>query len=771
MNILFTSPTYHPHKGGAESLIEDLACDYVKKGHRVTVLTSRSPRSLPASENRDGVDIHRLVYPPQTVKTLKQAFLVIIHSLSVSVKLLRFIKRRKIDIVCIGLVGIDSFFVLVLNYLLRFKLVVYIHGGEIRSYIKVSRLIRWTFKKCLHHCHAAIVVSDKLKDETVAVVPSVKDKIYVIPNGVDLKKIREQEGYDHPRDYLLYAGRLHPVKGVDTLINAFHRVSDQVPGLDLLIAGTGPVEGELKRLVEARGLTQRIGFLGAQEKSDVFALLKGCEFLVLPSHAEGCPVILLEAMAANKTAIGSRAKGITDLIEHEKNGLLFNPGDVEALSELIFRCYTHQSVRSRLEENITKMNLEMYDIRNLSEKHLEVYAGLKRKLKICLISAFYYQDENCAGLSSYYFNLSKSLSDLGHSMYLITSEQSPQTNEVKNLQTVEIKQRGLLEEDHAGAGVKGLTRTWARLLFSFKAYLKAKELDRSLGLDVIIAPELFAQGLFVGLLMGQKLFTRIHTPTYLADHYNERYQYRLIGRMLSVPEKVQAKMSRGLSVASEHLASVISKDWGVPKEKIRVIPNSIQTDWVRRLAAEQAKEVAGEYLLYFGRLERRKGVHIISLALQEVFLRKPEVTMVFIGKDCGLKKEILRENQNNQNKILFFETLEKGKLFGMIRDAKLVLLPSLFENLSNAGLEAMALGRPVIGTYETAFEEIIQDGVNGFLVEPGDAQALSAKILSCLEMSDLESIGQNAYQSILRFDSRRIASQYIEFYRQAISKP
>lgn len=224
-----------------------------------------------------------------------------------------------------------------------------------------------------------------------------------------------------------------------------------------------------------------------------------------------------------------------------------------------------------------------------------------------------------------------------------------------------------------------------------------------------------------------------------------------------------------MSVASGPLATLVAKDWRIPRHNIQVIPNSVQVDWVRNLAAAEPRQISGEYLLYFGRLEKRKGVHIIAQALPEIFSRNSEIKMVFVGRDTGLKDEILRENHRYHNRIVFFDTLEKGKLFGMIRYSKLILLPSLFENMSNAGLEAMALGRPIIGTYKTSFEEILEDNVDGFLVEPEDSRALSAKILWCLEMKDLERVGQNAYRSIQRFDSRKIVSQNIDFYRRTIS--
>ena len=765
MNILFTSLTYYPHTGGAEACIEDLTRAYVERGHKVTVVTSRQPPSLVGRENQNGVAIIRLKYPPQTISGLKDALLVFARGLSSLLGIFQVIRSQQIDVVCLGLVGIDSFLVLLLSYILNFKLIVYIHGGEIRSYVKVSWLIRWTLKRCLRRCFATIAVSEELKNETIAFAPEVKDKIFVIANGVDLEAIEKAKVYQHPRKYVLYVGRLHPVKGLDTLVQAFQRISEQTPELDLLIAGEGPLKLDLKNQVAELALTDRIIFLGAQERTAIYALLKGCEFLVLPSQAEGCPVVLLEALATGKMTIGSRAKGIASIIQPDENGALFAPGQVAELSNLMLRYHCDASSRTRMERQIKTTGAERYDIQRLCEEHLDVYAGLKKKLRICLVSDFYYQDQNCAGLSSYYFNLAESLSKQGHDLCLVTAQGN---SDGTGVQEIRIKQQRRSSTDRGVARIWGLARLVARLSFSMKAYLQIRKLDQSRGVDVIVAPELFAPGLFVGLFLGHKLITRIHAPTYLVDYYNQRYRYPLIGRILSVPEKAQTKMSRGVSVASERLGALIAKDWQIPRDKIQIIPNSVQVEWVRELAAKQPREISGDYLLYFGRFEKLKGVHIISAALSDVFARVPEIKMVFVGKDCGLKEKILQENDRYQERIVFFDTMERERLFGVVRYARLILLPSLFENFSNAGLEAMALAKPVIGTFGTCYEELIEDNVNGFLVEAGNPTALRAKILSALERTDLEQIGRNAYESILRFDSQKIVSRNIEFYRSTI---
>ena len=297
MNILFTSPSYYPHKGGAESCIESLAVRFVQDGHRVTVLTSRIPGSLATEEFRRGVQIKRLGYPCQK-PTLAQWPSTVWRSLAVLLSLFRVVKNQRIDVVCLGLVGIESFFVLILRHFIAFRLIVYIHGGEMRSYIRVSPFMRWSLRECLRLCDAAIAVSEKLREETIAFEPLVKNKITVLPCGIDIEEIRMQGTYHHRRPYVLYAGRIPPVKGVEVLIQAIQLVSARIPDLDVLVAGTGPSEGRLRQFAAELGLADRVLFLGAQERSAVFTLLKGREFLVLPCHAEVCPMAILEATAA-----------------------------------------------------------------------------------------------------------------------------------------------------------------------------------------------------------------------------------------------------------------------------------------------------------------------------------------------------------------------------------------------------------------------------------------------------------------------------------------
>jgi glycosyltransferase involved in cell wall biosynthesis len=390
-------------------------------------------------------------------------------------------------------------------------------------------------------------------------------------------------------------------------------------------------------------------------------------------------------------------------------------------------------------------------------------------MKICLVTMFFHHDENCTGLSAYYFNLYRGLKHAGHSTYVVTLEHGSYTSEIDNIIPIRMKRESLLQQNYGSSALGGIRRMLARFRFAWMAFRRVRRLDRSVGLDAVVAPELFGQGFFIALFMRQRLITRLHAPSYIGDRYNRRYKLQLVGSILSLPERMQSIRSRGLSTASRTLADTIINDWMIARERITIIPNAVQIEWIRDLAASQEREIPGPYLLYFGRLERLKGIEVLSSALREILYLRPDVKMVFVGKDCGYRKPILADHPSHRDKLVFFEVMEKQRLFGLVKHSELVVLPSLSENMSNAGLEAMALSKSVVGTYGTAFEEIIRDGNNGFLVTPGDSTALAAKVLECLKRKDLDQIGRNAYHTVLQFDVPVVTAQTVDFYRRTLS--
>ena len=132
---------------------------------------------------------------------------------------------------------------------------------------------------------------------------------------------------------ILFVGYLHPSKGVDTLLKAFSRVIKEVPSAVLKIVGDGPEAPALKGLCKSLNIGKKVSFFGAVSDKHVSQFYQGTNVVVLPSIAmENSPLTIYEAMAFARPVIASVIGGIPDLIIQGENGLLFTPGDEEALS-------------------------------------------------------------------------------------------------------------------------------------------------------------------------------------------------------------------------------------------------------------------------------------------------------------------------------------------------------------------------------------------------------------------------------------------------------
>lgn len=154
------------------------------------------------------------------------------------------------------------------------------------------------------------------------------ERLFVRPNCIDATEIVPATSSG---DYVAYIGRLSREKGVWTLIHAMEHVRGPI----LKIAGTGPEEGAIRDYIEKKRI-QNVQLLGFASGSAREEFLRNCMFTIMPSEwYEMFPMVLLEAWAAGKPAIGSRLGAVADLIEDGSTGLLFEPGNHFDLAQKI----------------------------------------------------------------------------------------------------------------------------------------------------------------------------------------------------------------------------------------------------------------------------------------------------------------------------------------------------------------------------------------------------------------------------------------------------
>ncbi|HEU0029679.1 MAG TPA: glycosyltransferase family 4 protein [Kofleriaceae bacterium] len=242
--------------------------------------------------------------------------------------------RGKFDVVLGSWAYPDGFAAVVAARLLGIPCVVKLHGSDINVIAKLPgprRLTAWA----LANASRVVAVSRALADEVVAMgVP--RDHVAIVMNGVDAELF-------HPRDraaaraelglpagpLAVYVGNLKEVKGVQDLAPAWAHTLAQVPDATLVVVGDGPLRGEIQQAMAQYG--ERVRLVEAQPLARVPLWMAAADVLVLPSHHEGTPNVVLEALSCGRRVVATAVGGIPDLLTSAQLGTLVPAHDPEAL--------------------------------------------------------------------------------------------------------------------------------------------------------------------------------------------------------------------------------------------------------------------------------------------------------------------------------------------------------------------------------------------------------------------------------------------------------
>ena len=188
-----------------------------------------------------------------------------------------------------------------------------------------EKIARASFVACISHfCRSQAMIFS---------APAHWDRLHIVHCGVDPAL------YDTPRTAqgkrLLFVGRLAAVKGVPVLFRALQDLAPDHPDLHLTLIGDGPERRALEDQARAMGLSGMVDFVGYKGQAEVAQALRATDILVLPSFAEGLPVVLMEALAARVPVLTTRIAGVGELVEDGIRGRLVAPGDPVALGDAL----------------------------------------------------------------------------------------------------------------------------------------------------------------------------------------------------------------------------------------------------------------------------------------------------------------------------------------------------------------------------------------------------------------------------------------------------
>jgi len=403
MKILFVNKYYHP-SGGPETVILQSKEKLESLGNEVVLFSMQHPRNLETQYSRYfvcNVDYNssnslidkarmslNIFYSLEAKKKMELLLdeekpdLANLHNIyhQISPSILPVLKKRGIPIV----MTLHDFKLVCPNYtFLRdgqvceecegkhfYKAVKYkcVKGSYLKSLTCAIEMYFHKIFRLYENVDRFIVLSQFSKERFIRYgLP--EDKLIFLPNYIDMPSLPKKEINDR---YILFFGRLTDKNGIFTLIKAMKKLSE----IELRVLGEGEQKDYIINYVRENKM-ENIKLLGFKQGDELKKLISESYFTVFPNHGYHlCPMSILESFAYNKPVIGSNRGSIPELINDGIDGLLFEPKNVEDLTEKISYLYHHPLLAQKMGISARKKVEEKYSEEGYYKKLLGIYDNL-----------------------------------------------------------------------------------------------------------------------------------------------------------------------------------------------------------------------------------------------------------------------------------------------------------------------------------------------------------------------------------------------------------
>jgi glycosyltransferase involved in cell wall biosynthesis len=349
MRVLTALTYYRPYYSGLTIYAERLARALVGRGHQVSVLTSRYDRSLPISEERDGVHIFR---SPVWVNVSKGVLMpTMFYSAWVNI--------QKADIVHLHLPQLDAAYIAIISRILNKPVVLTYHcdlllpAGFINS---IANQISHLANRISMRYAGQVVVNSLDYAESSAFLRHYLPKIRAIPPPVEVvtptpadeQELRLKARLEPGQRIIGMVARLAAEKGVEYLLEAMPLVLQKYPAARVLYVGQYQnVMGEEVYINKLRPMLEALGdrwtFLGILPPGELAAFYKLCDVTVLPStnSTESFGIVQVESMSCGTPVVASDMPGVRQPVKMTGMGRVVPPANAQALAEAISAVLAH----------------------------------------------------------------------------------------------------------------------------------------------------------------------------------------------------------------------------------------------------------------------------------------------------------------------------------------------------------------------------------------------------------------------------------------------
>jgi glycosyltransferase involved in cell wall biosynthesis len=266
--------------------------------------------------------------------------------------------------------------------------------------------------------------------------------------------------------------------------------------------------------------------------------------------------------------------------------------------------------------------------------------------------------------------------------------------------------------------------------------------------DLIEVPEYGAEALYIkSELSAVPLAVKLHTPRFLIRrlnnyYYDKRWFRRIKNFILGQYqyqkdlEYVAIQKADFILSPSTSLRKIVSSEWRIPIDRIHLSPYPYSSSKFQNLPPF----LPSSLVLYFGRLETRKGVYALAQAIPKILLEYPQATFMFLGKDSvgphrerSMKAVLCSRLKKHSSAITFLDAVSLDEIPSILSKAAVVVLPSIWENFPNVCLESMLAGKPIVGSREGGMFDMLEGVREVSLVDPLDPDDIANKTVNFLK--------------------------------------
>jgi D-inositol-3-phosphate glycosyltransferase len=398
-----------------------------------------------------------------------------------------------------------------------------------------------------------------------------------------------------------------------------------------------------------------------------------------------------------------------------------------------------------------------------------------RRLKIGLLTDNYPDSGGAGGIGTYSKIVAEELARIGHEVHVFTNASVSRLVR-RSLNGITLWECPCWSKRREMPLVRAMEFTVrhknrAELLNRYSLAVAVGNACKSSRFDVLESPEIGALGSLVATRrFTRRLAVRLHKPSNMPFAFGNG-QGEGAWSDINEWERELAFKADVLTVATEYARREIGNFWNDPLRNARVIALPIAHRQPRHSSDGFDKRPPGHSAIFFGRLEPRKGVDTLALAIPFVRRYFPDFTVTFIGADnqwpgggsgADVIRRIARESGAGES-VRLLPPLPHHELMPVVRAADVCALPSRAETCGLVFLEAMMWGVPCVAGDIGPFRELARDGEHCFLVDPNDPGALADRICRLLADPQLaREMATNAYIHAGQWSAQRIVPRILD---------